>query len=163
MLQLALACGGQERSEPSSSSPTGTSPIGTSPSKVPGLTANIEGQPLVFDESVRTDALRPPAVEVYAHLASTERSLRVFILPSAAQTKLTPGPYECDGKGTHVWYWGTTSWDTTETGGACRIELEDAGTEPGQVLSGRFEATVVKSQSTESLVLEDGTFYGVIE
>lgn len=153
--------------EPTSSG-TPTSPealADASTNLVPMLSAVIDGVYTEFKRDVIAYNGRPPMMDIYGGMtgdAPPWYTLRVAVTPSDV---IVPGEYECGpDRQSFIMLMGDSGhFDTTAVVTACTIVVESAGTQPGEVFSGTFEATVYTTDGARSKTIENGTFLGVVD
>lgn len=131
----------------------------------PMLSAVIDGVYTEFKRDVIAYDGRPPMMDIFAGMtgdAPSWGSLRVAVMPSDV---IVPGEYECgpDRQSFIMLIGNAGVFDTTTVVAACTIVVESAGTQPGEVFSGTFEATAYTTDGARSIALEHGTFLGVVD
>lgn len=132
----------------------------------PMLSAVIDSRVSEFSDDVLAYNGRPPMMDIFAGAAGDALTqwdtLRVAVVPSSAQ--LLPGEYACGpGQPSFIMLIGERGvFDSTSVDAWCTIIVESAGTQPGEVFSGRFEATVHTTDGADSVLLEQGRFFGVV-
>jgi hypothetical protein len=129
-----------------------------------GLVATIEGRTVDFRTDMLTYNGRPPTMDVSAGSEDpTWLTLRVFVAPDGQGT-IAPGEHDCDmGQSWIMLIAASATYVSYEDPGTCTVHVIDAGVESGEIFSGTFSGTLVKSDGTSPLVLTEGTFYGVVD
>lgn len=117
--------------------------------KLEGLVATIDGRAVEFRSDMLTYNGRPPTMDMSA--GSDDPSwltLRVFVAPDGQGT-IAPGEYPCGlGKSWLMLIGASGVYVSYEAPGTCSVHVSEPGVERGEVFSGTFSGTLVKSDGS---------------
>jgi hypothetical protein len=128
-----------------------------------GISAELDGEGVVFDQEVQAYNGRAPMIEVSARLVMGARwaSLRLMVIPESSS--IVPGDYGC-ADGSVVLYTTPQRTQTSQAPGECAIHVSEAGLLSGQVFSGTFSAKVVGTGPEPSAtIMGRGEFRAIVQ
>lgn len=148
--------------EAGTSAPSGVADAGDA--IVSMLRAKLNGVATDFPRDLSFYNGRAPMMDVYGSAIDDATGWGVLRVAVTPKDVLVAGEYECGpGQPSFITLSGNLGYfDTTTVATTCRIVVESAGNQSGELFAGRFEATVYRTDGTGSIEVSGGRFVGIV-